>query len=133
MEILTRTVWTLLLGHLLTDFVFQTNALLQQKKSGRACRLCEAWGDLFCVRGGVDGIFCADELRIRGDLRRVALGLTLVHLAIDGMQDTVGAANSAGGRNGGVRGGSGNAFFDDRGGSVLDRATWSPPGFCCMA
>jgi hypothetical protein len=36
MEILTRTVLALLLGHLLTDFVFQTSALVQRKKSGRA-------------------------------------------------------------------------------------------------
>jgi hypothetical protein len=83
MEILTRTVLTLLLGHFLADFVFQTNALVQQKKSGRAAGYAKHGAIYFACAAVLTGFFVpaiAYSWRFVG----VLLGLTLVHLAIDG-------------------------------------------------
>jgi hypothetical protein len=61
MENVMRTVPALLLEHLLTDFVFEASALVRQKKSGRAMAYLASFA-------------------------AVAMGLTLVHLAIDGIK-----------------------------------------------
>lgn len=79
---LTRTVLTLLLGHLLTDFVLQTSALVQQKKSGRAAGYAKHGAIYFACAVVLTGFFVpavAYSWRFVG----VALGLTLLHLAID--------------------------------------------------
>jgi hypothetical protein len=83
MEILTRTVLTLLLGHLLAAFVFQTNTLVQQKKSGRAAGYVKHGAVYFACAAVLTGFFVpaiAYSWRFLG----VLLGLTLLHLAIDG-------------------------------------------------
>jgi hypothetical protein len=83
MEILTRTVLTLLLGHLLTDFVFQTNALVQQKKSGRAAGYLKHGAIYFACAVALTGLF-VPVVAYSSRFVALALGLTLVHLAIDG-------------------------------------------------
>ncbi len=85
MEMLTRVVLTLLLGHLLTDFVFQTSAQVQQKKSGRAIGYVKHGAIYFACAVVLTGFFVSGVVfswRFTG----VLLGLTLVHLAIDGMK-----------------------------------------------
>jgi len=79
---LTRTVLALLLGHLLTDFVFQTSAQVQQKKSGRAMGYAKHGAIYFACAVVLTGFFVqtvAYSWRFVG----VVLGLTLLHLAID--------------------------------------------------
>jgi hypothetical protein len=83
MEILTRTVLTLLLGHLLTDFVFQTNALVQQKKSGRAAGYLKHGAIYFACAVALTSLF-VPVVAYSSRFVVLALGLTLVHLAIDG-------------------------------------------------
>src|SRR5277367_6284086 len=80
---LTRTVLALLLGHLLTDFVFQTNALVQQKKSGRAAGYVKQGAIYFACAVVLTGFF-VPVIAYSWRFAAVALGLTLVHLAIDG-------------------------------------------------
>lgn len=80
---LTRTVMTLLLGHLLTDFVFQTNALVQQKKSGRAAGYVKHGVIYFACAAVLTGFF-VPAIAYSWRFVAVVLGLTLLHLAIDG-------------------------------------------------
>jgi hypothetical protein len=85
MESVLRTVLALLLGHLLTDFVFQTSALLQQKKSVRVMEYLKHGAIYFACAVVLTGFFVpavAYSLRFVA----VAAGLTLVHLAIDGIK-----------------------------------------------
>ena len=76
-----RAVLTLYVAHLLTDFLFQTTRLVQQKKNGHVIGyfkhgaipyLRAAGGCMFPARRS---IFVASQL--------VVIGLTLVHLLID--------------------------------------------------
>ncbi|HEY4950241.1 MAG TPA: DUF3307 domain-containing protein [Candidatus Acidoferrales bacterium] len=83
MEILTRTVLTLLLGHLLADLVFQTNALVQQKKSGRAAGYVKHGAIYFACAAVLMGFF-VPAIAYSWRFVAVLLGLTLLHLAIDG-------------------------------------------------
>jgi Protein of unknown function (DUF3307) len=83
MEILTRTVLTLLLGHLLTDFVFQTDALLRRKKSGRTAGYVQHGAIYFACAVVLTGFFVPAVVYAWRFVAVVA-GLTLVHLAIDG-------------------------------------------------
>jgi hypothetical protein len=85
MEMLTRTVLTLLLGHLLTDFVFQTSALVQQKKGGRAIGYAKH-GAVYLVSAVVLTGFFVPGVVFSWRFLAVALGLTVVHLVIDGMK-----------------------------------------------
>jgi hypothetical protein len=89
MEILTRTVLTLLLGHLLTDFVFQTSALVQQKKSGRTIGYAKHGAVYFVCAVVLTGFFIPQVI-FSWRFLAVALGLTVAHLAIDGMKIRVG-------------------------------------------
>ncbi len=85
MENVMRTVLALLLGHLLTDFVFQTSALVQQKKSGRMAGYGKHGAIYLACAVMLTGFFVpavAYSWRFAG----VALALTLVHLAIDGVK-----------------------------------------------
>lgn len=82
---LTRTVLTLLLGHLLTDFVFQTSALVQQKKGGRAIGYAKH-GAVYLVSAVVLTGFFVPGVVFSWRFLAVALGLTVVHLVIDGMK-----------------------------------------------
>jgi hypothetical protein len=82
MDILTRTVLTLSLGHLLTDFVFQTNALVQQKKSGRPAGYVKHGVIYFVCAVVLTGLF-VPVIAYSWRFLAVVLGLTLLHLAID--------------------------------------------------
>jgi hypothetical protein len=83
MEILKRTILALLLGHLLTDFVFQTTALVQLKKSGRAAGYVKHGAIYFACAVVLTGFF-VPAIAYSWRFVAVATGLTLVHLAIDG-------------------------------------------------
>jgi Protein of unknown function (DUF3307) len=95
MEILTRTILTLLLGHLLTDFVFQTSALVQQKKSGRAMGFVKHGAIYFACAAVLTGFF-VPGVAFSWRFAAVALGLTLLHLAIDGSKIQLGRRTPAG-------------------------------------
>jgi hypothetical protein len=95
MEILTRTVLTLLLGHLLTDFVFQTSKVVQQKKSGRAIGYLKH-GAVYFVSAVVLTGFFVPGVVFSWRFVAVVLGLTLVHLAIDGMKIGLGRRTPVG-------------------------------------
>jgi Protein of unknown function (DUF3307) len=83
METLTRVVLTLLLGHLLTDFVFQSTALVQLKKSGRAAGYLKH-GAIYFVCSALLTAFFVPAIAFSWRFLAVALALTLIHLAIDG-------------------------------------------------
>jgi hypothetical protein len=89
MEILTRTVLTLLLAHLLTDFVFQTSALVQQKKGGRAIGFVKHGAIYFASAVVLTGFFVTG-VAFSWRFLAVVLGLTVVHLAIDGIKIRLG-------------------------------------------
>ena len=95
MEILTRTVLTLLLGHLLTDFVFQTAALVQQKKSGRAIGYAKH-GAVYLVSAVALTGFFVPGVVFSWRFLAVVLGLTVAHLAIDGMKIRLGRRTPVG-------------------------------------
>ena len=95
MEILTRTVLTLLLGHLLTDFVFQTSALVQQKKSGRTIGYAKHGAVYFVCAVVLTGFFIP-RVVFSWRFLAVALGLTVAHLSIDGMKIHVGRRTPVG-------------------------------------
>jgi hypothetical protein len=81
-EVLTRTILALLLGHLLADFVFQPSALVRQKKSGHAGGYLKHGGIYFCCEVALAGFFLPGLfLSLRFEV--VILALTLAHLAID--------------------------------------------------
>ncbi|MFZ3217274.1 MAG: DUF3307 domain-containing protein [Candidatus Acidiferrales bacterium] len=83
METVTRIVLALLLGHLLSDFVFQTAALVQQKKSGRMAGYLKHGAVYFACAVLLTWFFVPGTFA-SGRFLAVALGLTLAHLAIDG-------------------------------------------------
>jgi hypothetical protein len=85
MENVMRTALALLLGHLLTDFVFQTSALVQQKKSGRVMGYLKHGAIYFACAVVLTGFF-VPALAYSWRFAAVAVGLTLVHLAIDGIK-----------------------------------------------
>jgi Protein of unknown function (DUF3307) len=82
MIILTRTILTLLLGHLLTDFVFQTSALVQQKKKGSAAGYAKH-GLIHFACAIVLTVFFVPGIAFSWRFLAVVLALTVVHLAID--------------------------------------------------
>ena len=82
MEILNRAILTLLLAHLLADFVFQSSALVQQKKSGRAAAYVKH-GAIFCGWAALLTAFFIPAEAFSWRFLGVVLALTVVHLAID--------------------------------------------------
>lgn len=95
MEILTRTILTLLLGHLLTDFVFQTSALVQQKKNGRAIGYVKHGAVYLACAAVLTGFFVPGVV-FSWRFLAVVLGLSVVHLAIDGMKIGLGRRTPVG-------------------------------------
>jgi hypothetical protein len=83
MEILTRTILALLLGHLLTDFVFQTTALVELKNSGRAMGYVKHGAIYLACAVLLTGFF-VPAVAYSWRFVALAVALTLVHLAIDG-------------------------------------------------
>jgi hypothetical protein len=82
MEILNRTILTLLLAHLLADFVFQSSALVQQKRSGRAAGYLKH-GAIFFAWGASLTAFFIPAAAFSWRFLGVLLALTVLHLAID--------------------------------------------------
>src|SRR3984885_16329809 len=80
-----RTMLALLLGHLLADFVFQTSALLQQKKSGRVMGYLKHGAIYFACAAVLTGFF-VPAVAYAARFLAVVVGLTLIHLAIDGIR-----------------------------------------------
>jgi hypothetical protein len=82
MELLTRTILTLLLGHLLTDFVLQSSALVQQKKKGSAAGYAKHGAIHFACAVALTAFFIPG-VAFSGRFLGVVGALTVAHLAID--------------------------------------------------
>jgi hypothetical protein len=82
MHSLARTVFLLYLSHLLTDFVFQTDTLVQQKKRGALSAYF--WHGVVHYLAAVSllGFFVPFSILTRRT-QFVVLGLTVVHLVFD--------------------------------------------------
>lgn len=82
MQIMLRTLLAIYLGHLLTDFIFQTNRLVEQKRRGKpGAYLLHGWIHYFSVILLLGFLVPGSFLSLRAQL--VIVGLTLAHLLID--------------------------------------------------
>jgi len=81
MQLLLRAFLAIYLAHLLTDFVFQTHRLVEQKRRGHSAAYCFT-GSFTISRVIITGfVLRGSILSLRTHL--VIAGLTLVHLLID--------------------------------------------------
>jgi hypothetical protein len=77
-----RTLLSILLGHLLADFVFQSNRLVERKRRGSVLAYCiHGLIHYFAVIVTLGFLVPGSILSVRAHL--AVLGLTLVHLLID--------------------------------------------------
>jgi hypothetical protein len=88
MHIFTRTFLSLYLGHLLTDFVFQTHSLVQRKKHGKF--LANFWhGVVHYLAAIIVMGFLVPASIFSRRTHFVIFGLTVLHLVIDLAKSTL--------------------------------------------
>jgi hypothetical protein len=82
MQMLERAILALYLAHLLSEFIFQTAHIVQQKKQNKPAGYCAHGAVIYVISVLLTGL-CIPGTFVSPRLYIVILGLTLIHLLID--------------------------------------------------